>query len=36
MIFIDDNNLINRNWDKNYFLSTNDTKVCQQNRVIVH
>jgi len=26
MVFIDDNNLINKSWDENYLLSKNGTK----------
>jgi len=36
MVFIDDNNLINKIEKKNYFTSIMGTKVCQQKRVIIH
>jgi len=35
MVFIDDDNVINKSGTKNYLLSNNGTKVCQQKRVIV-
>jgi len=34
-MFYIDNNLIKK-WDKNYLLSNNGAKVCQQKRVMVH
>jgi len=36
MVFIDDNNLINKSGTKTILFSDNGTEVCQQKRVIVH